>query len=96
MRTCLHLFLIEHLNVKPFEHFQGGIGSPSKGISIEKQRANLNNYEIPPEILMENLRANLTNMGLRPTEADGVKETGHMATPGSGISNFYEYPNLHC
>ncbi|PHU15850.1 Sister chromatid cohesion 1 protein 1 [Capsicum chinense] len=59
--------------------------SPSKGISIEKQRANLNNYEIPPEILMENLRANLTNMGLRPTEADGVKETGHMATPGSEI-----------
>ncbi|PHT80049.1 hypothetical protein T459_18101 [Capsicum annuum] len=68
----------------PFEHFQGGIGSPSKGISIEKQRANLNNNEIPPEILMENLRANLTNMGLHPTEADGVKETDHMATPGSG------------
>ncbi|PHT46864.1 hypothetical protein CQW23_16022 [Capsicum baccatum] len=61
-----------------------GIGSPSKGISVEKQRANLNNFEIPPEILMENLRDNLTNMGLRPTEADGVKETGHMATPGSG------------
>ncbi|PHU15805.1 hypothetical protein BC332_17010 [Capsicum chinense] len=68
----------------PFEHFQGGIGSPSKGISIEKQRANLNNNEISPEILMENLRANLTNMGLHPTEADGVKETDHMATPGSG------------
>ncbi|KAM3374171.1 sister chromatid cohesion 1 protein 1 [Capsicum galapagoense] len=74
-----------HPEEQPFEHFQGGIGSPYKGISIEKQRANLNNYEIPPEILMENLRANLTNMGLRPTEADGVKETGHMATPGSEI-----------
>ncbi|CAN4100848.1 unnamed protein product [Withania somnifera] len=68
----------------PFENFQGGVGSPSVGISIEKQRANLNNNTIPPEILMEDLRTNLTNMGLHPTEANGVKETDHMATPGSG------------
>ncbi|MCD7463607.1 hypothetical protein HAX54_050918 [Datura stramonium] len=80
----LYLVLIEHLNVKPFEDFQSGVGSPSIGISIEKQRADLNNNKIPPEILMEDLRTNLTNMGLHPTEANGVKETDHMATPGSG------------
>ncbi|XP_025887480.1 sister chromatid cohesion 1 protein 1 isoform X1 [Solanum lycopersicum] len=68
----------------PFEYFQGGVGSPAVGISIEKQRANLNNNKIPPEILMEDLRTNLTNMGLHPTETNGVKETDHMATPGSG------------
>ncbi|XP_055831731.1 sister chromatid cohesion 1 protein 1 [Solanum dulcamara] len=68
----------------PFEDFQSGVGSPSVGISIEKQRANLNNNKIPPEILMEDLRTNLTNMGLHPTEANGVKETDHMATPVSG------------
>ncbi|KAK6788033.1 hypothetical protein RDI58_016558 [Solanum bulbocastanum] len=68
----------------PFEYFQSGVGSPAVGISIEKQRANLNNNKIPPEILMEDLRTNLTNMGLHPTEANGVRETDHMATPGSG------------
>ncbi|KAJ8563507.1 hypothetical protein K7X08_031959 [Anisodus acutangulus] len=68
----------------PFEDFQGGVGSPSVGISIEKQRANLNNNVIPPEILMEDLRTNLTNMGLHSTEANGVKKTDRMATPGSG------------
>ncbi|KAL3367126.1 hypothetical protein AABB24_011709 [Solanum stoloniferum] len=67
----------------PFEYFQSGVGSPAVGISIEKQRANLNNNKIPPEILMEDLRTNLTNMGLHPTEANGVRETDHMATPGS-------------
>ncbi|XP_060196982.1 sister chromatid cohesion 1 protein 1 [Lycium barbarum] len=68
----------------PFEDFQGGGGSPSVGISIEKQRANLNNNVIPPEILMEDLRTNLINMGLHPTEANGVEKTDRMATPGSG------------
>ncbi|KAH0659628.1 hypothetical protein KY289_028376 [Solanum tuberosum] len=68
----------------PFEYFQSDVGSPAVGISIEKQRANLNNNKIPPEILMEDLRTNLTNMGLHPTEANGVKETDHMDTPGSG------------
>ncbi|CAN4099113.1 unnamed protein product [Withania somnifera] len=67
-----------------FEDFQGGVGSPSVGISIEKQRENLNNNMIPPEILMEDLRTNPANVGLHPTEANRVKKTDHMATPGSG------------
>lgn len=80
----LQVFLIEHLNVKPFEELQTGVGSPSVGISIEKQRAYVNNNEIPPD-LMEDLRTNLTNLGLHPKEVNGVNETNHMATPGSGM-----------
>ncbi|XP_009617668.1 sister chromatid cohesion 1 protein 1 [Nicotiana tomentosiformis] len=67
----------------PFEELQTGVGSPSVGISIEKQRAYVNNNEIPPD-LMEDLRTNLTNLGLHPKEVNGVNETNHMATPGSG------------
>ncbi|XP_019262849.1 PREDICTED: sister chromatid cohesion 1 protein 1 [Nicotiana attenuata] len=67
----------------PLEEFQTGAGSPSVGISIEKQRANVNNNVIPPD-LMEDLRTNLTNLGLHPKEVNGVNETNHMATPGSG------------
>ncbi|KAK4385307.1 Sister chromatid cohesion 1 protein 1 [Sesamum angolense] len=46
----------------PFEDFHSRIGSQSMGISIEKQRANAHDTEMPPEILMEEFRNNLKTM----------------------------------
>ncbi|KAI3458509.1 hypothetical protein Pfo_015172 [Paulownia fortunei] len=65
----------------PFEDFHSRVGSLSMGISIEKQRANAHNNEMPAEILMEELRNNLKNNGLGVKEANGVSAS--KATPGN-------------
>ncbi|KAF2319158.1 hypothetical protein GH714_013636 [Hevea brasiliensis] len=59
--TAAHL--IEFLDMKPFEDFHSGTGSQSLGFSIEKQREAVVNDEMPMEILMGELRANLMNNG---------------------------------
>ncbi|XP_059458695.1 sister chromatid cohesion 1 protein 1 [Corylus avellana] len=61
----------------PFEDFHSGVGSQSLGVSIEKQRANVVNNDIPTEILMEELRANLMNNGT------GLAEVNLLVTPGN-------------
>ncbi|KAE7996575.1 hypothetical protein FH972_001286 [Carpinus fangiana] len=61
----------------PFEDFHSGVGSRSLGVSIEKQRANVVNNDIPTEILMEELRANLMNNGT------GLAEANLLVTPGN-------------
>jgi hypothetical protein len=63
--------------VKPFEEFHSGVGSQSLGVSIEKQRTNVVNNGIPTEILMDELRANLMNNGMR------VAEANLLVTPGN-------------
>ncbi|KAL0317042.1 UNVERIFIED_CONTAM: hypothetical protein Sangu_2118500 [Sesamum angustifolium] len=75
----------------PFEDFHSRIGSQSMGISIEKQRANAHDTEMPPEILMEEFRNNLKNNGLGEKEANGMSasKANLMTTPGnSGILLF--------
>lgn len=68
--------------MKPFEDFHSGVGSQPLGVSIEKQRANVVNNDIPTEILMEELRANLMNNGT------GLAEVNLLVTPGnSGITH---------
>ena len=71
--------LTDCLNMKPFEDFLSGVGSPSLGVSIEKQRgANHDNNESQFDILMGSLRTNLMNDNGRTAEA--------VLTPGnSGI-----------
>lgn len=71
--------------VKPFEDFHSRVDSLSKGVSIEKQRADAHNNEMRPEILMEELRNNLRNNGLGVNEANGVSEynANLMTTPGN-------------
>ncbi|XP_050249298.1 sister chromatid cohesion 1 protein 1 [Quercus robur] len=61
----------------PFEDFHSGVGSESLGAPIEKQRRNIVNNDIPTEILMDELRANLMNNGVR------VGEANLMVTPGN-------------
>ncbi|PSS32518.1 Sister chromatid cohesion 1 protein [Actinidia chinensis var. chinensis] len=61
----------------PFEDFHSGLGSQSLGVSIEKLRKNLNVNELPNEFLMEELRSNLVNNGVREAEANV------MVTPGN-------------
>ncbi|XP_075668054.1 sister chromatid cohesion 1 protein 1 [Castanea sativa] len=61
----------------PFEDFHSGLGSESLGAPIEKLRRNIVNNDIPTEILMEELRANLMNNGVR------VGEANLMVTPGN-------------
>ncbi|XP_062157140.1 sister chromatid cohesion 1 protein 1 [Alnus glutinosa] len=61
----------------PFEEFHSGVGSQSLGVSIEKQRTNVVNNGIPTEILMDELRANLMNNGMR------VAEANLLVTPGN-------------
>ncbi|KAL0299314.1 UNVERIFIED_CONTAM: hypothetical protein Sradi_6591200 [Sesamum radiatum] len=84
----------------PFEDFHSRIGSQSMGISIEKQRANAHDTEMPPEILMEEFRNNLKNNGLGEKEANGMSasKANLMTTPGnSGILVFdvlYLFPFL--
>ncbi|KAK7847408.1 sister chromatid cohesion 1 protein 1 [Quercus suber] len=65
----------------PFEDFHSGVGSESLGAPIEKQRRNIVNNDIPTEILMDELRANLMNNGVR------VGEANLMVTPGNSESN---------
>lgn len=71
--------------MKPFEDFHSRVGSLSMEISIEKQRANGHNNEMPPEVLMEELRNNLKNNGLAVKEANEVSasKANLMATPGN-------------
>ncbi|KAM4104202.1 hypothetical protein ACJW30_06G139100 [Castanea mollissima] len=61
----------------PFEDFHSGVGSESLGAPIEKLRRNIVNNDIPTEILMDELRANLMNNGVR------VGEANLMVTPGN-------------
>ena len=63
--------------MKPFEDFHSGVGSESLGVPIEKQRRNLVNNDLPTEILMDGLRANLKKNGVR------VGESNLMVTPGN-------------
>lgn len=63
--------------MKPFEDFHSGVGSESLGAPIEKLRRNIVNNDIPTEILMDELRANLMNNGVRLDEAN------LMVTPGN-------------
>ncbi|XP_034703756.1 sister chromatid cohesion 1 protein 1 isoform X2 [Vitis riparia] len=54
----------------PFEDFLSGVGSPSLGVSIEKQRGtNHDNNESQFEILMTSLRTKLMNDNTRTAEA---------------------------
>uniref|UniRef100_A0A2N9IX06 Rad21/Rec8-like protein N-terminal domain-containing protein n=1 Tax=Fagus sylvatica TaxID=28930 RepID=A0A2N9IX06_FAGSY len=61
----------------PFEDFHSGVGSESLGVPIEKQRRNLVNNDLPTEILMDGLRANLKKNGVR------VGESNLLVTPGN-------------
>ncbi|KAF3976793.1 hypothetical protein CMV_000048 [Castanea mollissima] len=75
----LILCLIIYSNMKPFEDFHSGVGSESLGAPIEKLRRNIVNNDIPTEILMDELRANLMNNGVR------VGEANLMVTPGNSV-----------
>ncbi|KAB1217653.1 Sister chromatid cohesion 1 protein 1 [Morella rubra] len=72
---------------KPFEEFHSGVGSKSLGISIEKQRTYVVNNDIPTEILMEELRANLTNNG------GMIAEATMMVTPGNSVDRARSIPS---
>ncbi|XP_024992312.1 sister chromatid cohesion 1 protein 1 [Cynara cardunculus var. scolymus] len=61
----------------PFEEGHSGVGSGSLGLSIEKPRENI--MEMPSEILMEELRANLMNNGVSGT----VAEADMIVTPSN-------------
>ncbi|XP_057784649.1 sister chromatid cohesion 1 protein 1 isoform X2 [Salvia miltiorrhiza] len=74
----------------PYEVFHNGVGSPPTRISIEKQRANAPNNEMPPEVLIEELRDKLQNHGFGAVETNGASasKVNLMATPansGDGI-----------
>lgn len=71
---------------KPYEDVHGGLGSHSLGVSIEKQRTNVNVNEIPTEVLMEELRNNLVNDGVR------VNEANVMVTPGNSGMSYFSKP----
>ncbi|KAL7107596.1 hypothetical protein ACP275_06G065000 [Erythranthe tilingii] len=79
----------------PFEEFQSRVDSLSMGVSIEKQRANTHNNEMPPEILMKELRNNLRNNGLGSKEVNGVSDskTNLMATPGNSDDEIRSIPS---
>lgn len=66
----------------------GGLGSHSLGVSIEKQRTNVNVNEIPTEVLMEELRNNLVNDGVR------VNEANVMVTPGNSGMSYFSNPYI--
>ncbi|KAJ6987358.1 sister chromatid cohesion 1 protein 1 isoform X2 [Populus alba x Populus x berolinensis] len=66
-----------------FDDVHSGVGSQSLGTSIEKLRTNVVNDGLSMDILMEELKANLGNNGVRMTEAN-------MATPrnsGDGVGS---------
>ncbi|GFY83485.1 Rad21/Rec8-like family protein [Actinidia rufa] len=71
----------------PFEDFHSGLGSQSLGVSIEKLRKNLNVNELPNEFLMEELRSNLVNNGVREDEANV------MVTPGNSGDEVKSIPS---
>ncbi|KAG5533540.1 hypothetical protein RHGRI_027657 [Rhododendron griersonianum] len=71
----------------PYEDVHGGLGSHSLGVSIEKQRTNVNVNEIPTEVLMEELRNNLVNDGVR------VNEANVMVTPGNSGDEVRSIPS---
>ncbi|KAK9283481.1 hypothetical protein L1049_011727 [Liquidambar formosana] len=73
----------------PFEDFHSGVGSQSLGLSIEKQRANFDNNEVPAEVFMEELRTNLVNTGARVTEI----QANPMVTPGSSGDEVRSIPS---
>ncbi|KAL5799674.1 hypothetical protein ACOSQ4_032558 [Xanthoceras sorbifolium] len=68
----------------PFEDIHSRIGSQSVGVSIEKLRANLVNNE---KNLMEEIRANFLNNGIRASEANV------MVTPGKSVDDVRSIPS---
>ena len=56
------------------------------GVSIEKLRKNLNVNELPYEFLMEELRSNLVNNGVR------VAEANVMVTPRNSGKLYFSNP----
>ncbi|KAF8397227.1 hypothetical protein HHK36_016137 [Tetracentron sinense] len=72
---------------RPLEDFHSGVGSEPLGVSIEKQRTNLDNFEVPPEILIEELRTNLKNTGMP------VNEANLLVTPGNSGEDIRSIPS---
>ncbi|KAG9149422.1 hypothetical protein Leryth_003381, partial [Lithospermum erythrorhizon] len=70
----------------PAEDFLSEIGSPSVGVPIEKQRANVNISEMPADVLMQEFQTNLRNASVQLTEINGSK-ANLMNTPGNSDSN---------
>ncbi|KAF7132590.1 hypothetical protein RHSIM_Rhsim09G0179600 [Rhododendron simsii] len=75
------------LLLKPYEDVHGGLGSNSLGVSIEKQRTNVNVNEIRTEVLMEELRNNLVKDGVR------VHDANVMVTPGNSGDEVRSIPS---
>lgn len=75
------------LLLKPYEDVHGGLGSNSLGVSIEKQRTNVNVNEIRTEVLMEELRNNLVKDGVR------VHDANVMVTPGNSGMSYFSKPH---
>ena len=74
--------------MQTFDDVHSGAGSQSLGTSIEKLRTNVVNDGLSMDILMEELKANLGNNGVRMTEAN-------MATPrNSGMLPSASYVSL--
>lgn len=71
--------------MKPFEEFQSRVESISMRTSVEKQRVNALDNEMPPEILLKDLMNNLKNNGFGTHEANGVSSSNNnpLATPGN-------------
>lgn len=76
--------------LKPYDEvFHNGVGSPPTRISIEKQRANAPNNEMPPEVLLEELRNTLKSNGF-VVNGGSASKVNLMATPAnSGMLHVY-------
>ncbi|XP_042024014.1 sister chromatid cohesion 1 protein 1-like [Salvia splendens] len=76
----------------PFEDFHSGVGSPPTRISVEKQRAN---NEMPPEVLIDELRNNLRNnvFGVVDTNGVSASKLNLMATPGNSGDGIRSIPS---
>lgn len=75
--------------LKPYEVFDNGVVSPPTRISIEKQRANTQNNEMHPEVLINELRNNLKSNGFGVNGLSASK-VNLMATPAnSGMLRVY-------
>ncbi|XP_073290829.1 sister chromatid cohesion 1 protein 1 [Primulina huaijiensis] len=72
----------------PFHVPQGRRDSQSMSISVEKQRANVFDNGMPPEIIMEGHRSNLKINGVGLKDAHGV-----MATPGNSGDDIRSIPS---
>lgn len=68
--------------LQPFEDYRSGFGSPSTRISIEKQRENGPNNEMPPKILTDELRSNLKNNGVSSSKVNLMSTPAHSGTQG--------------